>query len=229
VLLVCILVAAALAVAAGLVAVSAWTAATGHGVVVAAIVIALGAILVGVAFIGDLRRRVAPWLLAAALLLAIPAGAIAAADIRIDGSIGKREYNPTTLTDIPADGYELGTGQLIVDLRDLPWTPGQTIPLKAELGLGQMIISVPSGVCVDAQAKAKGGELLVAGEQSDGVHPEVDQGEPTSKAPRLALDADLQFGQMIVTDQAPNEVDDRGADYDHNQEEADSQQQVCGR
>ena len=172
VLLVCILVAAALAVAAGLAAVSAWTAATGHGVVMAAIVIALGAILVGVAFIGDLRRRVAPWLLAAALLLAIPAGAIAAADIRIDGSIGKREYNPTTLTDIPADGYELGTGQLIVDLRDLHWTPGQTIPVKAELGLGQ----------------------------------------------------------MIVTDQAPDEVDNRGgADYDHNQEEADSQQQVCGR
>jgi phage shock protein PspC (stress-responsive transcriptional regulator) len=231
VLLVCILVTAALSVMAGLAAVSAWTAATGHGVIVAGIVIALGAILVAVAFIGDLLRRVAPWLLAWALLLAIPAGAVAAADIRIDGSIGQREYDPTTLTDIPADGYELGAGQLIVDLRDLPWTSGQTIPVKAELGLGQMIVSVPSEVCVDARANAKGGELLVAGDQSDGVHPEVDQGEPTSKAPRLELDADLQFGQMIVTDQAPDEVDGhgRGVDYDHNQEEADSQQQVCGR
>jgi phage shock protein PspC (stress-responsive transcriptional regulator) len=231
VLLVCILVCAGLALACCLAAVSAWTAATGHGTVVAGVVIGLGLLLAVVAFVGDFRRRIAPWLIATALVLAIPAGAIAAADIHIDESVGERDYNPATVSDLPTDGYELGTGQLIVDLRDLPWSPGQTVPVKAELGLGQMIVSVPADVCVAAHATAKGGELLIAGEQSDGIDAEVDKTEPTGKPPRLELDAGLQFGQMIVTDQDPDEVDghSRDFDYDHNQEEADSQQQVCGR
>jgi phage shock protein PspC (stress-responsive transcriptional regulator) len=62
VVLVVILVAIALGVAAFLAGASAWAAATGHGTVVAGVVIALGAALVGAAFIGEVRRRVVPWL-----------------------------------------------------------------------------------------------------------------------------------------------------------------------
>jgi phage shock protein PspC (stress-responsive transcriptional regulator) len=230
VLLVTLAVAAGLAAAVGLAAVSAWTTAVGEGVIVAAVVVALGVALVCVAFLAGIRRRVTPWLLVAALVLAIPAGAVAAADIRFDGSIGKREYNPAAVADLPSDGYSLGTGQLIVDLRDLPWTPGQTIPVKAELGMGQMIVSVPSNVCVTGDATGKAGELLVSGAQSDGVDPDVHPGQALSRAPRLDLDADVQLGQMVVTDQPPDHVDrGRGVDYDHNREEADSQRQVCGR
>jgi hypothetical protein len=135
------------------------------------------------------------------------------------------------VADLPEDGYELGTGQLIVDLRDMPWTPGQTIPVSAELGMGQMIVSVPSEVCVVAHATGKAGELLVAGDRSDGFDPEVDQGQPLTNAPRLELDAELQFGQMIVTDRDPDEVEDHGRfqDRDDDEEVADSQRRVCGR
>jgi phage shock protein PspC (stress-responsive transcriptional regulator) len=229
VVLVCILVAIALGLAAGLAAVSAWVTATGHGTVVAVLVIALGVGLVAAAFATDIRRRVTPPLLVLALVLGIPAGAIAAADIQIDGSIGQRTYTPTVTADIPADGYKLGTGQLVVDLRQLPWAPGQTIAASAHLGLGQMIVSVPSSVCVVGHATAKAGELIVAGEVSHGVDPEVDQGTPTSNAPRLDLNADIQLGQMIVTDESPDQIDSRGADYDHHTQEAAAQRQVCGR
>jgi phage shock protein PspC (stress-responsive transcriptional regulator) len=229
VVLVCILVAIALGLAAGLAAVSAWVTATGNGTVVAAIVIALGVALVAAAFATDMRRRVTPPLLVLALVLAIPAGAIAAADIKIDGSIGQRTYTPTVVADLPADGYKLGTGQLVVDLRQLPWAPGKTIAASAHLGLGQMIVSVPSRVCVVGHATGKAGELIVAGDVSRGVDPEVDQGTPTSNAPRLDLNADIQLGQMIVTDENPDEIDSRGADFDHHLEEADAQRRVCGR
>jgi|SRR5262245_2063267 len=229
VLLVCIAVAAGLLVAAALAAVSAWTAAMGEGVIVASVVVALGAVLVAVAFMQGIRRRVAPWLVVVALVLAIPAGAVAATGISFDTSIGNREYSPATVTDVPKDGYELGTGQLIVDLRDLPWRDGQSIAVEADLGMGQLIVSVPSNVCVDAHATGKAGELLVAGEQSDGVDPDVDSGQPQSRAPRLVLDAEVQLGQMIVTDRAPHDVDSGGVDYDHNQELTDVQRQVCGR
>jgi phage shock protein PspC (stress-responsive transcriptional regulator) len=229
VLLVCILVVIALGFAAGLAAVSAWVTATGHGTLVAVIVIALGVGLVAAAFATDVRRRVTPPLLVLALVLGIPAGAIAAADIKIDDSIGQRTYTPTLAADIPADGYKLGTGQLVVDLRRLPWAPGQTIPASAHLGIGQMIVSVPSSVCVVGHATGKAGELIVAGDVSHGVDPEVVQGTPTSNAPRLDLDAEIQLGQLIVTDEDPDTIDSRGADYDHHTEEADAQRRVCGR
>lgn len=227
--LVCVLVAIGLGVAAALAAISAWTTATGHGTVVAGIVIALGVGLVAVAFATGVRRRVTSMLLTLALVLGIPAGAIAAAGIDIDGSIGQRTYTPTLPADIPADGYKLGTGQLIVDLRDLPWQQGQTISASAHLGIGQMIVSVPSRVCVVAHATGKAGELVVAGDVSHGIDPDVSQGSPTSNAPRLALDADIQLGQMLVTDQDPDRITSQGFDYDHHTQEQAAQEQVCGR
>ncbi len=227
--LICFLVGLALFAAASLAVMSAWATATGHGTVVAAIVIALGAVLVAVAFIDVFRRRMVPWLVTAGLVLGLPAGAIAAADIHFPGSIGQREYTPSVVADVPADGYELGTGQLIVDLRRLPWAKGQTIHVSAHQGIGQMIVSVPKTVCVDGHATAKGGELVIAGDVSHGVDAEVDQGEPRTQAPRLLFDGDIQFGQMLVTDEDPHQIDTRGADYDHHQQEADSQRVVCGR
>jgi phage shock protein PspC (stress-responsive transcriptional regulator) len=229
VLLACVVALVALALAAALGALSAWTTAAGEGVIVASVVVALGVALVCVSFLGGIRRRVAPWLAVAALVLAIPAGAVAAAGVSFDTSIGTRQYSPSTVADLPADGYELGTGQLIVDLRDLPWRRGRVIPVNADLGMGQMIVSVPSRVCVSGHATGKAGELLVAGTQSDGVDPKVDRGQHRSRAPRLNLDADVQFGQLIVTDQSPHELNTGGVDYDHNRKEADSQRQVCGR
>ena len=162
-------------------------------------------------------------------MLGLPAGAVATADIHFYGSIGQRNYKPSVVADLPADGYDLGTGQLIVDLRELPWKKGQTIHVTAHPGIGQMIVSVPKNVCIVGHATAKAGELIVGGEVSHGVDPEIDQGQSLTQAPRLAIDADLQFGQMLVTDQAPNEIDSRGVDYDHHHQEQDSQRAVCGR
>jgi hypothetical protein len=69
---------------------------------------------------------------------------------------------------------------------------------------------------------------LVRGDQSDGIDPEIDQGMPRSDAPRLDLDAEVQIGQLIVTDQAPAAVTEHGVDYDHNRLSAESQREVCG-
>jgi phage shock protein PspC (stress-responsive transcriptional regulator) len=230
VLLVCFLVALGLGLAAIHAVASAGATATGHGTVVAAIVVALGAGLVAAAFATNVRRRVTPWLLTTALVLGIPAGAIAAADIDIDGSVGERNYTPNTVADVPADGFELGTGQLVVDLRELPWKEGRKIAVSSHLGIGQMIVSVPKNVCVVGHATGKAGELVVAGQVSHGIDPDVSLGTATSNAPELQLDADIQLGQMIVTDQAPEQADrDRGIDYDHHKEMLETQRQVCGR
>jgi phage shock protein PspC (stress-responsive transcriptional regulator) len=208
-------------------ALAAWATASGHGTVVAGVVIALGAAIAATGFIAD-TGRVAPWLLAGALVLGLPAGAVAAADIHFDGGIGERSYRPAALTDLPADGYDFGVGQMTVDLRDLPWQKGQTIAVSSKLGVGQMIVSVPSRVCVHAHATGKAGELLVRGDRSDGIDPEIDQGQPRSDAPRLDLDAEIQLGQLVVSDQPPAAITEHGPNYDRDELEAESQTQVCG-
>jgi phage shock protein PspC (stress-responsive transcriptional regulator) len=230
VLVVCLLVSIGLAVAAVLVVMSAYTTATGHGTIIAGLVIALGVAIVAFSFAPDIRRRTTPLLLTTALVLGIPAGAIAAADIKIDSSIGERTYDPGAVADLPSGGYGLGMGQLIVDLRHLPWQQAQTIPVSAHLGIGQMIVSVPSNVCIQGAATGKAGELVVAGQVSHGVDPDVSLNTGTTKAPRLQLDADIQLGQMIVTDEPPKYAEDgRGIDYDHHQQEEAAQRTVCGR
>jgi hypothetical protein len=134
------------------------------------------------------------------------------------------------VADLPADGYELGTGQLVVDLRKMPWQKGRTIPVSSHLGLGQMIVSIPKNVCVIGDATGKAGELVVAGEVSHGVDPDVSLSTPSTDAPRLDLTADIQLGQMIVTDQPPDQADSgRGIDYDHHKEMLARQRTVCGR
>jgi phage shock protein PspC (stress-responsive transcriptional regulator) len=227
--LICLLVGLALCAAAGLAVVSAWATATGHGTVVAVIVAALGVTLVAVAFAESVRRRIVPWLVTLGVVLGLPAAAVATADVHFSNSIGERNYTPTVVADLPADGYELGTGQMKIDLRSLPWAKGKTIHVSAHQGLGQMIVSVPARVCVVGHATAKGGELIIAGDVSHGVDAEVDQGAARSQAPRLDFDGDIQFGQLLVTDQAPDEIDTRGIDYDHHQKEEASQRMVCGR
>jgi phage shock protein PspC (stress-responsive transcriptional regulator) len=224
-----VLALAAICAALSVACVAAWATATGQGDVVAGIVIALGVAIAATAFMRGEARRVAPWLLASALVLGAPAGAVAAADIHFDGGIGERSYTPAAVADLPADGYEFGVGQLVVDLRELPWTDGQTVSLDSTLGIGQMVVSVPSTVCVDAEAKVKAGELVVRGETSDGVEAEIDQSEPAGSAPRLDLSADLQLGQLVVTDRDPDDLDHDDLSDSERSDERDSQREACAR
>ncbi len=202
----------ALGAAVSVAALAAFATATGNGAIVAGTVIALGIGLAATAFVGDGAKRAAPWLLAVALILAIPSGAVAAADVRFDGGVGERSYSPASATDIPDDGYELGVGQMTIDLRELDVPAGQSVTMPAKLGLGQLIVSVPSGTCVTGHAEAKGGELLVRGESNSGASPEFDRGPaPGSTLPQVEIDAELQFGQLVVTDRDPDEfAGDRG-------------------
>jgi phage shock protein PspC (stress-responsive transcriptional regulator) len=204
-----ILIFAALNVAAAVAAVSAWATATGRGEIVAGVVIAIGVALVGAAFIGEPRWR---WLILPALVLALPAGGVAAADLRFDSGIGERDHRPASFTAIPDDGYSLGVGQMTVDLRGLPWRSRDTLELETDMGIGETIVSVPSDVCVEPDARTRAGEVFVRGQHSSGVDPEVSEVPPERKAPRLVLDAEVDIGALKVSDRAPSEL--RGGDHD---------------
>ena len=116
---------------------SAIAAAAGGAAVVAAIVIAVGAMLIVAAFNGGAR-----WLIVPALLMAFPAGVVAAADVDLDGGVGEREYRPTSTADV-RERYELGMGRLEIDLRDANLPRGDT-PLQVDLGVGEAVVVVPA-------------------------------------------------------------------------------------
>ncbi len=195
-----VLVLAALCAAACVAALSAWATATGHGAIVAGVVIAIGVALVVAALIGESRWR---WLIVPALVLALPAGAVAAGDVSFDGGIGERDQRPATAAELPDDGYRLGVGQMTVDLRGLEWRQGRSVELETGMGLGQTVVSVPARVCVDADVNASVGHVLVRGREGSGVDAEVVEGTSQGDAPRLVLDAKIEAGEIVVTDRPP--------------------------
>ncbi len=108
----------------------AFAAAAGPDWLVPAMVITAGAAVVAGAFLKPIR-----WLVPPALALALAAGVVSAAGIDLDGGVGQREYRPTSTVDL-RDRYELGIGDLVVDLRDTD-LPAGDVPLEVDVGLGQ--------------------------------------------------------------------------------------------
>ncbi|MDQ3758835.1 MAG: PspC domain-containing protein, partial [Actinomycetota bacterium] len=167
---------------------AALAAATGNGVLIALLVVVIGAALVAAAFNGGAR-----WLILPALALAIPLGTVAAADIEFEGGIGETSHRPQTVRAIPTEGYEYGIGDQRIDLRDLDWAERSVIEVKAEQGIGRMLIAVPENVCVDGNVDADYGVVEIAGEESSDA-----LASGFSATPRLELDAHIDAGKIEV-------------------------------
>lgn len=97
------------------------------------------------------------------------------------------------------DNYELGIGEIVIDLTDLDTDElealnGQT--LGVDLGIGHIRVVVPDeGLQVEADASIELGEVILFGDTSDSSdrarHGEDDE-------PLLTVDADLVVGQLEV-------------------------------
>jgi phage shock protein PspC (stress-responsive transcriptional regulator) len=204
-LLVILVVVLAVMALGGLATGAAFAVAIGWGVPVAIGTIVIGAALVFAAFRGGAR-----WLILPAVALALGAGVAAAADLDFRGGIGEREYHPLTTGSIPADGYRLGVGHLVVDLRDLGWGRDQVLHLDVDLGTGQADVFVPEKVCVTGKTHVAIGESEVAGERNDGVDVDHSAGRSSAAAPRLEIDADVDIGQLRVINSDTASVDNSG-------------------
>lgn len=165
----------------------------GYGLIVAAAIVAIGIALVALSSHGG-----AKWLIVPALALSIGVGVAAAADLDLEGGVGEREYRPASASAIPEDGYQLGIGQLVVDLREIDWTTSRVLDLNVRVGAGEAVIAVPSNVCVAADAHAGAGDLRVAGQRADGFDVDLFSGEGQVATPQLRLDANVDMGQIRV-------------------------------
>jgi phage shock protein PspC (stress-responsive transcriptional regulator) len=191
-LLLSAILAGALVAAAG----AAVATAAGGGAVIAGVVIVLGVLMVAFSF----RDRRARWLALPALVLAIPSGVVAAAGVDVDHGVGNRDYAPATLADLKPGGYELGVGELVIDLRDTRWPRDATVDLKVDVGTGHALVLVPADVCLEADTHAGLGYLNLLGSETGGADIDDQRGTiaRSPSARKLVLDADVGIGAIEV-------------------------------
>jgi phage shock protein PspC (stress-responsive transcriptional regulator) len=164
----------------------------GGGVVIAALVIAAGAALVAAAFVGGAR-----WLVLPALAVALPLAFVSAASIDLNGGFGERHVRPGTLAEVE-DGYRLGAGELVVDLRDVKLPAGDR-RLKIGIGTGHALVLVPDDVCVATTASVGMGGVSVFDRDGGGVDVDwSDSRRAPAGTPRLVVDGDVGLGLLEV-------------------------------
>jgi phage shock protein PspC (stress-responsive transcriptional regulator) len=151
------------------------------------------------------RFRPLRWLAALVVILIVLAGAAVAAafsvlDVSLSDGVGDRFYHPTSASTVDRR-YELGIGNLRIDLRDLEVRRGETT-VRAHVGAGNLRITVPSNVTVDYRAKAKWGEVDVFGETFDG-HRASAHGVVGRSGDVLVLDAEVGAGQVTIERAVP--------------------------
>ncbi|HZG50182.1 MAG TPA: PspC domain-containing protein [Thermoleophilaceae bacterium] len=172
----------------------AWAAAAGGDTVVAILVIGAGLAVLAGAFLRPVR-----WLILPAVSLALAAGFVSAAGLDLDGGVGEREYRPASSADLH-DRYELGMGELVIDLRDTD-LPAGDVPLELDLGIGAARVLVPEEVCVAAHAELGMGEVRVLGRRNDGIDVDYEEApDASSEVTRLVLDAEVGIGELRVSD-----------------------------
>lgn len=153
----------------------------------------IGGGLIASAFTGRARGLVPLGILFA---LAIPVTAAVEPAIR-DG-VGDREYVVTSFDDLERR-YELGIGDLVVDLSELDFD-GETVRIDVDLSIGNAEVTVPSDVEVRLTSDVDLGRIEVFGVEEDGVSNEVDGTYDAIGESRglIVLDLEVDLGNAEV-------------------------------
>ena len=122
----------------------------GPRVVAAALLVVGSGLLIGCWF-GRAR-----WLVAVAVALGLLLIPVVLIDDHFSGGAGERTWVPTATASLPF--YRLGAGEATLDLRDLE--PGAVSSIRAEIGVGNLIVLVPDDLRVRARARTGVGEVL---------------------------------------------------------------------
>jgi phage shock protein PspC (stress-responsive transcriptional regulator)/predicted membrane protein len=151
----------------------------------------VGAALVTAAFVGRAHA-----LIVAGVVLLGATAISSTIDVPLRGGIGARQYRPLTLAELQGH-YELGIGDLELDLRDLPLAD-RTTAVDAQTGIGELVVFVPSAVRVEVHAHAGAGSLVLFGRE-EGGWPANDQRAVAGSGPGvLQLDLRVGAGQVRV-------------------------------
>jgi predicted membrane protein len=159
------------------------------------VLVALGLAMVATA---RSKARTVPLMLVG---IALTAGlAVGSSNIDIKGGIGDQTFAPHSLVTNPRP-YHLGIGDMTIDLRTTALREGTTT-LKADVGIGRVVVRVPDGVAMRIDVDAKWGNAEVFGDKL-GVHGHGRDSSTTEgydkATQRLHLILRVGMGQIEVT------------------------------
>lgn len=131
-----------------------------------AVIMAAGLGVLGLGLIvGTLFGR-ALWLLSLAIPLAVATVLVALVPtgISLGDGIGSRTWRPATVVTAVVP-HKLSIGEAQLDLSQLqpPADPAAVIPVRVELGIGELTVVLPSSMNVRLDASVGAGELRIAG------------------------------------------------------------------
>jgi len=155
--------------------------------------------------VGTLFGR-AKWLMSLAipLLLVIALVAVVPANLHLPKTItvGDRNWSPTTVQ-LVAPSYSLTVGDAVLDLTGLALPATGTVPIKANVGIGQLRVKVPAGMRVLVSATTGLGEVRLYGlparnGQNVTMTTEL-PGVTSTTGPTVDLTAEVGIGSLEVS------------------------------
>lgn len=155
-------------------------------------------IAIGLAVLVGGRRAAAAGLVTIGTVLAVVAIVVALFPGTTSLSAGERTLTVTSVTDLD-DRYQLGAGELTLDLRDLDLPTGTT-RLEVQVGAGQLTVLVPPEATVVVDASVGLGEVIMFGDRVGGIAPDrrvTEDGAPG--AGTLEIEANVGLGQLEVS------------------------------
>ncbi len=122
----------------------------------------------------------------------------AALPVSLGAGIGDSVARPLDATELE-DAYDLGIGDLTVDLTNLALPPGTT-EVEADVGIGKLLVQVPEGVALELDGHVGIGEVTLLGQSEDGTGADehLSVPGPTPDAPVLEVEADVGIGELEV-------------------------------
>lgn len=139
-------------------------------------------------------------LIAIGIVLTVLLAGASAVDIPLEGGVGERTERPMSLSEVKSE-YRLAVGQLTLDLTSVsvPVT-GAARTVRARVGVGQLIVELPSDQVAVVQGHAGMGQVTIFGQSDEGfgvdkdVTPSVPAGEPIA----FSLDLSVGIGEVRV-------------------------------
>ncbi len=139
-------------------------------------------------------------LIAIGIVLTVLLAAASAVDIPLEGGVGERTERPTSLSEVKSE-YRLAVGQLTLDLTSVPVPiTGTARTVRARVGVGQLIVELPSDQLAVVRGHAGMGQVTIFGESDGGfgVDKDVAPSAPPGQTIVFSLDLSVGIGEVLV-------------------------------
>jgi hypothetical protein len=128
------------------------------------------------------------------LVIVVGLPALVVGDL-VTGDVGDAIEAPVSPEEIGT--YEHGIGKLTIDLTS-PGLADEDLDVKADQGIGELLVLVPEGADVTVDAHVGIGNVNALGREESGVDVDLDEEFPGLGGQEIALELDLGLGDIRV-------------------------------